>query len=131
VARPSSRHPTELELEILKVLWRDGPVAVRHVRDSLSGFRDLAYTSVTTIMNIMVKKGYLKRKKQGGRYIYSARVMERSIRRRMLKDLVERVFHGSPVAAMVNLLDAGEVDESELKELREMINRRMREEGSQ
>ena len=53
MARPASRHPTELELEILKVLWREGPLSGRQVRDALVPFRDLAYTSVMTVMNIM------------------------------------------------------------------------------
>jgi len=128
--RPSSRHPTELELEILKVLWRDGPAPVRHVRDALSAFRDLAYTSVTTIMNIMVRKGYLRRTKEGGRYVYSARVTERSTSRKMLSDLVDRVFDGSAVAVMLNLLETADVDEAELKQLREIIKRKT-EEGSQ
>lgn len=130
MARPSSRHPTELELEILKVLWRDGPAPVRHVRDALAEFRDLAYTSVMTIMNIMTKKGYLRRSRHGGRYLYSPKVSERSVSRGMLRDLVNRVFDGSAVAAMLNLLETADIDEVELRELREIIKRKTRE-GSQ
>ena len=63
MARPTSKHPTELELEILKVLWRASPLTGRQVRDALVGFRDLAYTSVMTIMGIMEDKGYVRRKK--------------------------------------------------------------------
>jgi len=130
MARPPSRHPTELELEILKILWRDEPAPVRHVRNALAGFRDLAYTSVMTIMTIMTRKGYLKRTKQGGRYVYRTRITERSISRRMLSDLVDRVFDGSAVAVMLNLLDTADVDEAELRQLREIINHKTRE-GSQ
>jgi len=129
MARPSSRYPTELELEILKVLWRDGPAPVRDVRDALAGFRELAYTSVMTIMNIMTKKGYLKRTKQGGRYVYSTKITEKSISRRMLSDLVDRVFDGSAVAVMLNLLETSDVDEAELKQLRQIIKRKIREES--
>lgn len=130
MARPASRHPTDLELEILKVLWREGASPVRDVRDALAGFRDLAYTSVMTIMNIMTKKGYLKRRKQGGKYVYSPKVAERSVSRRMLRDLVNRVFDGSAAAAMLNLLETADVDEGELRQLREMIKRKIGE-GSQ
>jgi len=129
MARPSSRYPTELELEILKVLWRDGPAPVRDVRDALAGFRELAYTSVMTIMNIMTRKGYLTRAKQGGRYVYSTKITEKSISRKMLGDLVDRVFDGSAVAVMLNLLETSDVDEAELKQLREMIKRKIREES--
>jgi BlaI family penicillinase repressor len=127
MARPSSRHPTELELQILKILWRDGPSPVRHVRDALSQFRNLAYTSVMTIMNIMTKKGYLKRRKHRGRYAYSPKVSERSVSGGILSDLMDRVFDGSAVALMLNLLETSDVDERELKELREIIRSKIRE----
>ena len=56
MARPSSRYPTELELEILKILWQKGPLSVREVQEALDDFRKLAYTSVMTMLNIMSKK---------------------------------------------------------------------------
>ena len=127
MARPSSRHPTELELEILKIIWRDGPLSVRDVRDALAPARDLAYTSVMTIMNIMVKKGYLARAKQEGRYFYRPRIAEQTMTRRILGDLVDRVFDGSTVAAMVNLLDAADIDRAEIDRLRDLINRKAKE----
>ena len=76
MVRPRSQHPTELELEILKILWRDGPACVRRVRDGLSGFRELAYTSVMTVMNIMMKKAYLKRSREGRLFVYRPLVSE-------------------------------------------------------
>lgn len=124
MARSASRHPTELELEILKILWRDGPSNVRHVRDALAGFRDLAYTSVMTMMTIMAKKGYLKRRKGEGGYVYQAAVSAKSTTRRMLHDLVDRAFDGSAAALMVNLLETKDIDAEELRQLRELIDRR-------
>ena len=124
MARPPSRNPTELELEILKILWHNGPLPVRGVRDRLAGTRDLAYTSVMTIMNIMVGKKYLTRRKQGPSYVYRSRVTQKATTGRMLKDLVHRVFEGSAVAVMVNLLDTADVDEAELRELRQLIDRK-------
>jgi len=127
MARPASRHPTELELEILKVLWRDGPATVREVRDALAGFRDLAYTSVMTIMNIMRDKGYLKRAKQDGSYVYRPRVSEKVTTRRMLGDLVDRAFEGSAMAVMLNLLETSDIDGEELEQLRTLISRKSKE----
>jgi len=124
MARSASRHPTELELEILKILWRDGPSNVRHVRDALAGFRDLAYTSVMTIMTIMARKGYVKRKKAEGGYVYRAAISAESTTRGMLRDLVDRAFDGSAAALMVNLLETGDLDAEELRRLRELINRK-------
>jgi BlaI family penicillinase repressor len=129
MARPASQHPTELELEILKVLWRDGPNPVRHVREALAGAgRELAYTSVMTVMNIMADKGYVKRNKNpkdgGGGYVYHPQVKEQATTGRMLMDLVDRAFDGSAAAAMVNLLRSAEVSDEELKQLRELIQRK-------
>jgi len=127
MARPSSKYPTELELEILKVLWRDGPSSVRDVRDALADFRDLAYTSVMTIMTIMTRKGYLRRSRNGKSYTYRASVGEDRVTRGMLGDLVDRVFDGSAAAAMVNLLETGDIDDAELEKLRKLIDEKARE----
>jgi BlaI family transcriptional regulator, penicillinase repressor len=127
MARPASKYPTELELEILKVLWRDGPASVRQVRDALEPFRDLAYTSVMTVMNIMAEKGYVRRGKQGGGYVYRPRIKQESTVRGMLRDLVDRAFDGSAAALMVNLLETGDLDAEELRRLRELVNQKSEE----
>jgi predicted transcriptional regulator len=127
MARPSSRYPTELELEILKVLWRDGESSVRHVRKGLASFRKLAHTSVMTMMSIMTEKGYLKRSKKGNRYSYKARVTEEEISSGMLGDIVDRAFRGSAMTAMVNLLETSDIDEAELAELRRLVHRKGKE----
>ena len=73
MARSPSRHPTELELQILQVLWEKGPCAGREVQQALAPSRRLAYTSVMTMLNIMTEKGYLSRKRADGRFLYRAR----------------------------------------------------------
>ena len=67
MARHGSEYPTELELELLKVLWEDSPLPVREVRTRLDeqAKRKLTHSSVITVLNIMVRKGYLRRRKQG------------------------------------------------------------------
>ena len=127
--RPVSRHPTELELEILKVLWERGSLPVRSVREALAPSRDLAYTSVMTVMNIMVDKRYLTRKKAGVHYVYTARVTRTATAGKMLRDVVERAFNGSAEAVMVNLLDAGDLDEVEIRELRKLLDQKLRGDG--
>ena len=127
MARPASKHPTELELDILKVLWDKSPLAVREVREALGPARRLAYTSVMTMMNIMVDKGYLAREKDGAVFRYRPKVTQKATARRMLRDLLDRVFDGSPAAGMVNLLESSDVKEEELQELREIINRKSEE----
>lgn len=119
--RPPSRHPTDLELEILKILWRDGPLPVRQTRQALAGVRPLAHTSVMTVMNIMIRKGYLKRLKQDGVYVYRPAVSRKTTTRGMLRDLLRRAFDGSPVALMTNLLDCQDLDDEELEAIRRLL----------
>src|SRR5262245_44795629 len=122
--RPASKYPTDLELQILKVLWRIGPATVRQVQDELATQRNLAYTSVITMLNIMTRKKYLARKSVGGSFIDQPRVTERTTSSRLLRDLVNRVFGGSAVDAVLQLLDDRELDESEMRKLRELVQRK-------
>ena len=138
--RPPSQHPTDLELEILKALWRIGPSPVRRVRDALAAGapgsppRELAYTSVMTVMTIMTNKGYLRRTKDKSRgdggYVYHAKVTQQSTVGRMLRDLVNRAFSGSAGAAVLNLLDSSEITPDELRQLRELIDRKQQQQGA-
>lgn len=130
MARPRSDYPTELELQILKVLWRESPRTVAQVREALAAVpasRELTHSSVITIMNIMVRKGYLKRKKHGRAYEYEPLITEKNVSRGMLGDLVNRVFEGSATAVMLEILETSDVDPDELKEIRRLINRKAKE----
>ena len=129
MARPSSRYPTELEFEILKVLWQAGPSSVKDVREALKPSRALAYTSVMTIMNIMTRKGYLERSRESRSYIYSPLIRDEDVSGGMLGDIVNRAFDGSALAVMTNLIESGGFDGKELKKLRKLINRKVKEEG--
>ena len=131
MARPASKYPTELELQILKIVWRQGPLDGRKVRDALAAgqghtARDLAHTSVLTILNIMVRKKYLRRTKQGRTHVYYPRVSEESVSRGMLRDLVARVFDGSASAVVLNLLDNADIDEREISRLRQIVDGKAR-----
>ena len=128
MARPRSKHPTELELAILKVIWEQGPQRVREVRQGLRPTRKLAYTTVMTMMNIMVDKGYLSRQKQGPSYVYQPEVSRKTTVRRILRDMVNRVFDGSAAAVMVNLLESADLDEAETRKLRQLLKRKSGEE---
>ena len=133
MARPSSEYPTELELQILKVLWDAQPMTVREVRDALeqSG-RDLAHTTVITILSTMVEKGQIEKLEplQGKAFRFSPLIGRDDVSKGMLGDLVERVFYGSAEAVMLILFDVKELNEDELDSLRKLINKKMRESKS-
>lgn len=128
MARPASDHPTEFELEILKVLWKLSPQTVRDVRDRVAeSGRDSAHTSVITILNIMVEKGYLEKKKEGKSYLFWPVVSEEDVSQKMLGDMMNRVFDGSARNLVLNLIDGEDIEEAELLELRKLINKKVRE----
>ena len=124
-----SEHPTELELLILQVLWEESPLLVGDVQERLAkgrARRDLTYSTVITVLNVMVRKKYLKREKQGKAFLYSPLVTEERVGQNMLGDIVDRVFDGSASSVMMNLLEKGDMAPDELKEIRKMINRIVR-----
>ncbi len=128
MARPASRFPTELELQILKVLWQKSPLLARQVQATLAeDGRELAKTSVITTLNTMVEKKYLRRKKSGNTYLFSPKISEEEVGNRVLGDVVDRVFDGSTASVVMKLFDVREIDDEELKELRRAINRKLKE----
>jgi predicted transcriptional regulator len=122
--RPPAKYPTELELAILKILWQHGPANVRQVRDVLADQRDLAYTSVMTVMGIMTDKGHVSRKKTKGTYVYRAVLRQKTTEKSMVSDLVDRVFDGSAAAAAVHLLESSDIDTEELAALRRLLEQK-------
>lgn len=129
MARPGSEHPTELELEILKVLWDDSPLPVREVRAQLevkSG-RVLAHSSVITMLNIMHRKGFLKRKKEGKSFLFAPKLKKAAVTGGIMGDLLSRVFDGSTSDLVLNLLETADLDAEELAELRKLITRKAKE----
>ncbi len=129
MARPGSAYPTELELEILKVLWDEAPLPVREVRTRLEeqAKRKLTHSSVITMLNIMVRKGYLRRRKQGKAFLFTPKVKKETVASGIMGDLLSRVFGGSPSAMVLNLIETADLDAGELAELRRLIGRKARE----
>ena len=127
MARPSSEHPTELELKILKILWEQSPLPVRDIRQGLAAAgHDIAHTSTITTLNTMVGKQYLKRQMQGNACLFAPRVSRQQVSQRMLGDIVRRVFDGSAKEVVLSLFGQSDIPEDELKELRTLINRKLK-----
>jgi len=129
MARSESEHPTELELEILKVLWDESPLPVREVRARLEANADrpLAHSTVITMLNIMHRKGFLRRRKAGKAFFFSPKEEKQRVTGRMTGDLLRRAFDGSTSALVLNLLETADLDAEELAELRRLISRKAKE----
>lgn len=134
MVRLPSEHPTALELQMLKVLWDEHPLTARQIRDVLADRgRDLAHTSVITTLQKMVDKGQLEQLApvEGKAWRFSPLVAEEAVSRRMLGDLVDRVFDGSAEAVMLSLFDVSDLDEDALKRLRRTFNQKLKEKSDE
>jgi predicted transcriptional regulator len=123
----SSKHdivqlPTEAELEILNVLWANGPSTVREVHDALSS-KGTGYTTALKQMQVMVEKGLLTRSEKFRSHVYEARAAKEKTQQRLARNLVQRAFGGSAKNLVLGALSSQKVTASELAEIREMLDR--------
>ena len=124
MARPKSDFQlTPLELEIMKVLWEQGRATVQAVMQGLPAERGLAYSTVQTMLNLLVKKGKASRELNDRAYVYQP-AMERSGAVRLaLKDLIDRLFGGSAEDLVLGLVESEQLDPEKLRELHKTLTR--------
>ena len=106
---------TKLELQIMQVIWKQGSSNVGAVQEGLE--QELAYTTVQTMLNILHRKGKLKRKRKGRAYEYSATVTEANASGHALRDLVDRMFGGSSEELVMSLIKTRQIDPTKILEL--------------
>ena len=116
---------TKLELQIMQVIWRQGASNVAAVQEGLP--QQLAYTTVQTMLNILERKGKLRRKLRGRSYVYSATVTEDKASRHAVRDLVDRMFGGSADELVMSLIKSRQIDPKRIAEL----SKRVEEEGGE
>lgn len=122
-AASGSGRPTRLgnlQIEIMRVLWSQGPCSVTQVQQALGG-RNLAYTTVATMLRKMEPRGLVTHDCDGRTFIYRAAVPEQEVRQGMAGDLLDRLFSGSLSSLVSHLLSSREVNRKELEELASLI----------
>jgi BlaI family penicillinase repressor len=113
---------TKLELQIMQAIWRLGTGNVSAVQESLK--QRLAYTTVQTMLNILEKKGKLKRTLVGRTYEYSATVSEAAASRHAVRDLVDRMFGGSSEELVMSLIKSKQIDAKQIARLSKMLEKK-------
>jgi BlaI family transcriptional regulator, penicillinase repressor len=111
------RNLGDLQLAILRTLWERGEAAVADVHDILSD-RGLALTTIATMLRKMEEKDLVAHRENGRQFLYRAKVDPALVQKNLVGDLVTRLFDGDPMALVNHLLRAGEIELSELDELR-------------
>src|ERR1700712_5573495 len=106
---------TKLELQIMQVIWKQGASNVTAVQEGLK--QDLAYTTVQTMLNILERKGKLKRELSGRAFVYRAAVTEEKASTHALKDLIDRMFGGSSEDLVMSLIKTRQIDARKIAEL--------------
>jgi len=113
--------PTEQELEILKIVWRLKRATVREVYETLLEHRRIAYTTVMTMMNILERKGHLRKQREAKAYVYAATRPQRQVVGKMVREFVDRVFNGSAGPLLVHLVEDRKLSQDDLRELRRAL----------
>jgi BlaI family transcriptional regulator, penicillinase repressor len=114
--------PTASELEILRVLWTRGPSTVREVHESLSEKKELGYTTVLKLLQIMTTKGTVKRNETQRAHVYEACLPAEQTKRQLAGDMLQRVFEGSASQLMMHALAGTKASQQEIEELRHLLD---------
>jgi BlaI family transcriptional regulator, penicillinase repressor len=122
MARPPSTHPTDGELELLQILWQEGPCNLGQICGALRLQRPIATTTVATMLKVMLEKGLVRRKDTPQGYAWSARTTRRAAAAGMIRKLVDAVFDGSAQRLVAHLLESDQISPRDLKELRRLMD---------
>ena len=116
--------PTEGELELLRVLWVKGSATVRELHDAVSQERELGYTTVLKLLQIMTEKGLVQRTEAGRAHVYRTTASQEETQSQLLRDLSDRLFSGSAAQLAMHALTMEPTSSDELREIRELIDRK-------
>ena len=118
MARKTLGRPTGAELQILGVLWDRGPSTVREVHERLAKSRDLGYTTVLKLLQIMAEKGLVRRDESQRAHVYAARIPAEQTQRQLVGDLLDRAFGGSAALLVQQALSSKRPSAQELSRIR-------------
>jgi BlaI family penicillinase repressor len=121
MARRATEQLTRLELEIMQVLWETGPASVQVVQQALK--RELAYTTVQTMLNILHRKGEVKRTLKDRAYFYRPVVSRDQVVSNTIADVVERLFGGSAESLVMSLLETKHLTPEKLDRLNNLLKK--------
>lgn len=114
---------TDVELEIMKILWEKGSCSSDEIRVRMPGKEKRKDSTVRTILSIMEKKGYVHHSTRGRMYVYSPVIPQDAAQRKTMRRMLNKVFDGSPAMLLQCLFDSTEMDKGTVREIREMLGR--------
>jgi predicted transcriptional regulator len=115
---------SDLQLELMRVLWARHEASVAEIAEALADSRELAHTTVATLLTRLGKRGLVSARRDGRQLIYRAEVAEPEVRRSMVGGLLRSVFGGDPKALLAHLVSEREVNSRDLERVRELLARK-------
>ena len=117
----SALRPSDLELQVLTVLWESGPLPVAAIREAIPDGKSRAYTTILSVLQVMEKKGLVDHTTKGQANVYHPAVKRQQVMRPLMRQMLQNVFGGSAARAVQSLLDSSPVDEDEMSQIRELL----------
>jgi BlaI family transcriptional regulator, penicillinase repressor len=122
MARPTSNQPTEVEMQILRILWELGPSPVREIHKRLKAAKGTNYSTNLKMLAVMLQKGLVKRDEDAQPHVYRAALTRAKAGKRLLDDLVEKVYDGSAMSLVLQALSSTKASKEELDEIRRVLD---------
>jgi predicted transcriptional regulator len=121
--RPASSQPTDVELEILQILWDAGPLSLSQLCEKIRERRPVATTTVATMLKVMLNKNLVRRARVARGSLWSARLSRESTVSGMLSGLVDRLFNGSAQTLVAHLIEDGRLTAAQRREILELLRK--------
>lgn len=119
--RQTAFKPTEVELQILRILWEQGPCTARQIHNRLTEDRDTNYSTSVKMLSVMLDKKMVKRDDSIRPQIFRAAVSQKQTQQRMLKDLIQKAYDGSAGSLVLQALASQKASPEELAEIRRLL----------
>jgi predicted transcriptional regulator len=120
--RPTSTQPTEVEMQILRILWDLGPSPVREIHRRLEAAKGTNYSTTVKMLAVMLQKGLVTRDEEAQPHVYRAALTRAKAGKRMLDDLIEKVYDGSAMSLVLQALSTRKATKEELDEIRRLLD---------
>jgi len=119
--RPASSQPTEVELQILRVVWEHGSATARQIHNGLLGTKDRNYSTTVKMLSLMLDKGLVRRNEDVRPHVYRAVMTRQKTQQQMLAHLIHRVYDGSAKSLVLQALSSQTATQEDLAEIRKLI----------
>ena len=120
--RMPSSQPTEVELQILRILWKQGPSTARQIHNQLAEVRDTNYSTTVKMLSVMLEKDLVRRDESVRPQVFRPAATQQRTQQRMLKEMIQKVYDGSTGSLVLQALASQKASPEELAEIRQVLD---------